>query len=154
MRHFTSLLLTLTLTALPLAAHAEEGAKPAKAASASKHSKRKTASKTPTGAIGVDKLKQEVAGRIKHEQAEQGSASSSARHHFEDAVAQVKSKLAGAVRDGKVTQGELKQVRDTYHLMAVKPAAKPTAKKASKPAKEQAAPKAKKKVVQGENDDG
>jgi hypothetical protein len=143
MRPLSSLLLTLTLFALPVSAHAE-GAKDTKTmktpSAASKHAKRKTASRAPKGAISVDRLKQEVASRIAHEkkQAEQlASKAGPAKKTFEGAVAQVKARLGKVIQDGTVTANELKTVRESYKLMATKSAKKAPAKPA--PAKKAAA---------------
>lgn len=147
MRPLSSLLLTLTLFALPVSAHAE-GAKDTKTtktpSAASTHAaKRKTASRAPKGAISVDRLKQEVASRIAHEkkQAEQlASKAGPAKKTFEGAVAQVKARLGKVIQDGTVTTTELKTVRESYKLMATKSAKKTPAKQT--PAKQAPAKKA------------
>lgn len=126
MRPLSKILLTLTLMMVPVSAQAE-GAKAKKpSAAASKHSKRKTASKMPKGVISVDKLKQEVASRIAQEKRQAEKAAPKA---LEGAVAQVKARLGQAIKDGVVTPGELKSVRESYKLMATKSAKKPVAKK-------------------------
>lgn len=139
MRRISTLLLTVSLFAIPLSAQAEGSKEPRAASAASKHSKRKTASKPAKGAITVEKLKQEVAGRIAHEREQSERAASKAvgknspaRKAFEGAVSQVKSRLSGAISDGKITGDELKSVRDSYKLMAVKQAPAASKIKASK----------------------
>jgi len=125
MRHLSTFLLTITMFAVPLSAQAEDakGTKEAKTAPAAKHNKRKTAAKPQKGAISVDKLKQEVTSRIAHEreQAEQvAGKGTGARKVLDGAVARVKAKLASVTGDGLVTKEELKGVRDSYKLMAMK----------------------------------
>lgn len=140
MRRISSLLLTIAMFAVPLSAQAEgKEAKETKAAPA-KHSKRKTASKpTNKGAISIEKLKQEVAGKIAQERdlVEKTTKASKGegRKAFEGAVAQVKAKLSSAVHDGLVTKDELKGVRGSYKLMAVKQSHDSKTAKASKTSK-------------------
>lgn len=139
MRTIPSLLLTVAMFAVPLSAQAESK-EPTKAHAAAKHNKRKTASKPQgKGAISVEKLKNEVASKIAHERelvekASKAGNKGAARKVFDGAVAQVKAKLTSAVNDGLVTKDELKGVRGSYKLMAVKQNSKPASKPA-KPAK-------------------